>query len=120
MHWVPSSTRCRPSSVASRPVVGMSLVSPLRLSTAATAPPRPSLAESTPTNLPLALVNICSKIVPAFRVFQSGAAVGRVDAHELAVGLGEHLLEDRPGLRVVPIGDALVGRDRVARVLDRL
>ena len=72
MHCVPSSTRCRPSSVASWPVVGIFPDSPLRLSTDTTAPPSPSLALSTPTNLPLALVYICSKIVPAFVLSQSG------------------------------------------------
>ena len=72
MHWEPSSTRCRPSAVASWPVVGILSVSPLRLSTAATAPPRPSLAAATPTKLPFAFVYICSKIVPAFVLSQSG------------------------------------------------
>ena len=45
---------------------------PRASSTAATAPPRPSLAAATPTKSPLAFVNICSKIVPAFVLSQSG------------------------------------------------
>src|SRR5437763_991522 len=73
MHWSPSRTCCRPWTVASCPVTG---TWPLRLfffSTEITELAMPSLATSTPL-MSLLAVSICSKIVPAWALSQSGTA----------------------------------------------
>ncbi len=71
MHWSPATMFWMPCSVASWPVTG--IWSSLRCLIAEMAAlPRPSLAASTPSILLSAFWSICSKIVSAFWLSQSG------------------------------------------------
>ena len=63
---------CRPWTVASWPVTGTSPLALFFLRMAMAALPRPSFAARTPSILPSALVYICSKMVPACWLSQSG------------------------------------------------
>jgi hypothetical protein len=65
---------CRPWSVASCPVTGTVPFTPFFLRMAIAALPRPSLAARTPSIFPPVSVYICSKIVPACWLSQSGTA----------------------------------------------
>ena len=78
---------CSPCTVASWPVTG---TLPLRLfffSTAMAALPRPSLAASTPAIFGCS-VSICSKIVPACALSQSGTDWSGPLTYSLASYLG--------------------------------
>ena len=71
MHWSPERMFWIPCGVASCPVTGICLS--LRALIAEMAElPRPSLAASTPSILLLVFCSICSKIVSAFWLSQSG------------------------------------------------
>src|SRR5690349_18089785 len=74
MHWVPARTFCRPSTVASWPVTGTCPARPFFCRIEITDPASPSLAAYTPSTLPSAAVYICSKMVTALSLSQSGTA----------------------------------------------